>query len=146
DYALLALYSFAELRWIGPICFAITAAHWLIVRAAVSERKPRWLGLHWLTWIALIAIGIPFLYFSFFSDAYRRGWPLRVYFEEPPFNGASFVGDILLWMAVTAATGMVVENWVRRVERHEPLRKAAILAAAMSILTTFWLFVIDDSP
>jgi hypothetical protein len=73
NYEMLAAYSLVELRWLGPVCLALTAAHWLVVRSARSRRQWRWFGLHVLTWtwIAVLAVGIPCLHYFYIHKEWR---------------------------------------------------------------------------
>jgi hypothetical protein len=157
NYPLIAAYGSAELRWFGPLCFLLVAAHWLVVRGTRAGRSPRWKGLHRITWIAMFAIGAPFLHFWLTTNGSVYGWPFRYvdkgYFKslgftsysgEATFEWPALVGDILIWAVIVAATAWVAEGWVRRVEQRQPTRKIAILALAIAIVATVGLFVEDD--
>ncbi len=140
-----------------PISIVLTAAHWLVMRSYAAGRQYRWLGLHWLTWIAVCAVGGPCLHYAIFTDEY--GWPLQYYGSisysavplnssssaVPRFNWPSLVGDIVVWLAATAATAMVVEGWIRRVQRRIPMRQFAIFAAYFAFAGAFWILNADDS-
>ena len=134
--------------YVFPVFIVLTAAHWLVMRVGRTARQYRWLGLHWLTRIAVCAVGGPCLHYGIFTDEY--GWPLQYYGNSsysavPRFNWPSLVGDIVVWLVVTAATGVVVEGWVRRVERRIPRRQFTILAVCSAFAATLWILNANDS-
>lgn len=57
-------------RWlvyVVPLGLTIIAAHWIVVRSASSARQRRWIGVHWLTWLAAVAVAGPLLHYSLFT-------------------------------------------------------------------------------
>lgn len=144
----------SEASWLAvvffPACLMVIAAHGLVVRPVAVQRRSRWLGLHWLAWLAVCFAGGPLLHYSIFTSSYGvLGWPLRYdntnHFSWSAFNLPALVGDLAVCLAVTAATGFVVERWVFRVELHAPLRKRALSAAALAVLFRIWLLYMDQS-
>jgi hypothetical protein len=91
----LELFCFCAqwLIYVTPILLVVTAARWLVLRSADSQRRCRWPGIHWLTWLALTAFTVSFLHYCLFThtgytsapgthkgsvlqiEAY--GWPFR---------------------------------------------------------------------
>lgn len=56
-----------SLQPVVPLGVTVIAAHWIVVRSARSARQPRWIRLHWLTWLAAVAVGGPLLHYSLFT-------------------------------------------------------------------------------
>jgi hypothetical protein len=87
------------------------------------------------------------LHFSIFAGHYVMfGWPLEYFaanryysLASRNFNPHALAGDLAVWLAITAATGFVVERWVSRVEQSAPMRKRAICAAALAVFVTLWI-------
>ena len=67
----LAIVSLFTLAYVVPACMVLTAAHWLVIRSARSWRRFRWFGLHWLTWLAICAVGGPFLHYLIVAINYN---------------------------------------------------------------------------
>lgn len=55
------------LVYVVPLGLTIIAAHWIVVRSANSGRQRRWIRLHWLTWLAGVAVAGPWLHYSLFT-------------------------------------------------------------------------------
>ena len=148
-WSLLIIAGIILFEYVVPACLVVTAAHWLVVHSVAAGRYRRWLGLHWLTWIAVFAVGGPCLYGSIIAGDSSRGWPLEYYLGDSwvgrHHDGFAFFGDLLLWHAMTIGTGFVVEDWIRRVEREKPMRKAAFLAMALAFVAATWILIASDS-
>jgi hypothetical protein len=152
DLAYFALYGLAEMRWLGPMCLVLAAAHWLVTRLARSRWRWRWMGLHILTWAVLLPVGLLYLRHSIFTESYGEvyGWPLLFYgcrdvYYPLFFHWPSLAGDIVTWLAITCASGTVIEGWVRKVERQVPTRVSAVFAFGIGVICTVWLFVAIDA-
>lgn len=157
----LAIVSLFLLVYVVPACMVLTAAHWLVVRSARSGRPYRWFGLHWLTWLAVCAVGGPLLHYMALAPTglmflpgstleNEYGWPFNYSgecngFPLRCFTPAALVADLVVCLAITAATGFVVERWARRVERRVPMRKVAFVAAALAVIVTIWIVRTDQS-
>ncbi len=144
-----------------PVGLILVAAHWAAGRTAGSPRRGRWRGIHWLTWLALAAVGGPFLHHAFFADTTQDwsylpwnvdslgyGWPLRYEFHlagDPvgPFGFPAFAADLAVWLLVVAATGFVAERWVRRVQERTAMRPSAILVALAVAGVVIWIVSLD---
>jgi len=147
----LVIASLFSLAYVVPSCMVLTATHWLVVRSARSTPRFRWFGLHWLTGLAVCAIGGPFLHYSIvaihYYDAY--GWPLEYYVEGSQlawrFHWPALVGDLAVWLTVLASTAFIVERWIRRVERRVFLQKRAILFLSFVVAIMIWILNTDWS-
>jgi hypothetical protein len=141
-----------------PILLAVTAAHRATVACVNWRRRRCWLGTHWITWLAMAAIGGPLLHYSLFSRTGLywlgkiplpvRGWPhsFPVNFDEfssddllafsenvsdrPAIIFAGVI-DVLVWFAALAAIGLIIERWIRRIEASIPIRPGPFLLAAI---------------
>jgi len=59
-----------------PALMVLTFAHWLVLRATEAGRSGRWMGLHWLTWLAICVVGGPCLHYGIVAVVdCRTGWP-----------------------------------------------------------------------
>jgi hypothetical protein len=120
------------LVYIVPVAFVVTVAHWAVGISAGWQRRRPWAGIHWLTWLAVVVAGIPIVHYSAFAHASYGGWPFT--FDENCLDAAALIADILVWLALIAATGFVVERWIRRAERMVPMRPASFLAAVVAVV------------
>jgi hypothetical protein len=152
------------LVYVLPGCLIVIAAHRMVVLSARSARRRRWLGIHWLTWLAAVAVGGPLLHYSMFT---ATGWWLGATHEVRDFHPAfgwpfeysgqyrglgircfspsAFVADTVVWLTIVASTIFVVERWVRRVEQGVPMQKRAILYAALAVGIMIWILNTDQS-
>ena len=141
-----------------PAGLILVAAHWAAGRTAGSPSRGRWRGIHWLTWLAIAAVGGPFLHYAILADTtpvyYSRmgtyGWPLRyghqcLGFSAAYFNFFAFGADLAVWLLVVAATGFIVQRWVRRVQQRTAMRPSAILVALAVAGVVIWIVNLDDS-
>ncbi len=137
--------SFLLVYVVVPACMALTAAHWLVVRSARSGRRVRWLGLHWLTWLAGCAAGGPFFHYSIVAAKHHEyGWPWGYYSVDGfsrtwCFHCLALVGDLAIWLTVLPSTAFVVEQWTRRVEQRAFLQKRAFLVLLLVIAAMIWI-------
>ncbi len=148
----LAIVFLFSLVYVVPACMVLTAAHWLVIRSASSARRFRWFGLHWLTWLAVCAIGGPFLHYlivtiNYYYEGYGR--PSESYVEDFRlawrFHWPALVGGLAVWLTVLASTAFVVERWIRRVERRVFLQKRAFLFLPLVIAVMIWISNTDRS-
>lgn len=160
--------------YVGPCLLVVTTAHWMLGLRAGSWPRRRWAGIHWLTWLGLGVMAGPFLHYCLFAytdywhvggkspfDPTSYGWPLGYAAEHdgtsrplwPMGQGlpVSFVdavapvADFLIALAMLAATGFVVEGWIRRAERRDPVRRTSILLAVMTVVAVACTLKIDRS-
>ncbi len=103
----LAVVSLFTLAYVVPACMALTAAHWLVIRPARSWRRFRWFGLHWLTWLAICAVGGPFLHYLIVAINYNvmgYGRPSEYYVEDLQLawrlHWPALVGGLAAWLTV----------------------------------------------
>ena len=155
-----------------PAGLVVVAAHWTVIRSTSSTRRCRWLGIHWLSWLAVAAVGGPFFHYSLIAytgmvavelpalairiaagnPALRvvlgYGWPLT-YWSVGPLDTylapLSLVADAVVWLAATVATGFIVERWVRRVEQRDSMRPSAFLSALFVACVSIWVVSNDHS-
>jgi hypothetical protein len=144
-----------------PTGLILVAAHWAAGRTADCPSRGRWRGIHWLSWLAVAAVGIPFLHDAFLADTRAAvwgggalgrggwGWPLR--YEvclagDPvgPVSFPAFAADLAVWLLVVAATGFVAERWVRRVQQRTAMRPSAVLGALLVTGVVVWIVSLDD--
>ncbi len=150
-----------------PAGLVIVAAHWVVARSAKSARRCRRLGVHWLTWLALVAVGGPLLHYSlvartgyvevyspptgvplFYTLEEACGWPLKYLCLGSPAKRLPLFAlpvDVVIWLAITVATGFVVERWVRRVEQRIPMRPTAFYSFLFVACVVIWALSKDDS-
>ncbi len=155
-----------------PAGLVVVAAHWTVIRSTSSTRRCRWLGIHWLSWLAVAAVGGPFFHYSLIAytgmvavelpalaikiaagyPALRvvlgYGWPLT-YWSVGPLDTylapLSLVADAVVWLTATVATGFIVERWVRRVEQRVSMRPSAFLSALFVACVLIWVLSNDHS-
>ena len=146
--ALIALLFARMFAYVVPIACLVVAAHWTVVRSAKSQRRCRWAGIHWLTWLTVAFVAGTVMHYSVFMSDWgqRYGWPLtyqaqsdRDCWHASEFLSALFpmgflkatalIADLLVWLMIVAATGFVVERWVRQIEQGIPTRLAALFLA-----------------
>ena len=96
--------------------------------------------------IMLPSYGWPFEYMAECDQAagYRQGttdegFPLSY------FNLPLWIADILIALAVIAATGFVVERWIRRTQRGERMSRTATPAAVAVAGVVAWILWMDQS-
>jgi hypothetical protein len=127
----------------------LTVAHWLVICSARSGRQFRWFGLHWLTWLAVCAVGGPFLHYSIVTikDYAAYGWPLEYYVKNSQFacrfHWPALIGDLAVWLTVLASTAFVAERWIRRVEQRVFLQKSAFFLLSLVVATMIWILNAD---
>jgi hypothetical protein len=73
------------------------------------------------------------------SALMEDGFPLAM------FQPAGLLADAAVWLAIVAATGLIVERWVRRTERRTPMKPASILATAVVVGGVYCALKIDES-
>ena len=138
-------FSFLLVYYVVPACIVLTVAHWLVVRSGRSGRRSRWFGLHWLGWLAVLAVGGPFLHYSIFAAKFGTyGWPLNYtdfdrFSRQWRFDWPSLVVDLAVWLTVVASTAFVVERWIRRVELRVVLQKRAFVFLPLVVAITIWI-------
>ena len=154
-YAMLVCVIAEILVYITPVFSIAAVAHWLVVRSACSERRRRWFGLHWLTWLTLVAFVCSFLHYCLITQTgyagtpyswYAYGWPYQFRNAPPEADGSGLIGflvssysplkliaDISIWLTTIAMTGFVIERWVRRVERGVRTHPVMILALVLVV-------------
>ena len=160
-FRLLGLLSYGV-----PAGLVLIAAHWAVVRSAMSARRCRWLEVHWLSWLAVVAVGGPLLHYSLMATTYAVypgipissapvntwGWPLTyshmdgpLYSLTGPFSPLALPVDVVIWLAITVATAFVVERWVRRVEQKIPMRPTAFYSFLFVACAVIWVLNNDHS-
>ena len=160
DLELVACLPFMLLLYGVPACLVVVAAHRAVSRSASSTRRRRWLGVHWLTWLSVLAVGGPLLHYALrafagwfvMDDVVREidayGWPMtyaHVGFSPEYFSAIALITDVALWLATTVATGYVVERWIRRVEQRIPMRSTAIFSGMLVAGVVLWVVGNDKS-
>jgi hypothetical protein len=156
-----------------PAGLVITAAHWTVVRSTDSARRCRWLGFHWLSWLAVAAVGGPFFHYSLMADTgivdvespapaslvavgsatvlravVACGWPLKYSSLDSSvryFAPFALTADTLVWLTAMVAMGFVVERWVRRVEQRISMRPTAFLSAIFVAYVVICVLLNDPS-
>jgi hypothetical protein len=142
-----------------PAALLFTAAHWAVLAGANAKLRSRWVGVHWLTWFAILVVGTSLIHYSAFTvTSYASyGWPLvyqtRPYAESMltsrfisflfpttylalPVGCLKAIGlttNVLTWLAMIAATGFVIERWIGHVEQRIPSQSASILAGIVIV-------------
>lgn len=101
-----------------------------------------WWQFHWVTWLALFAVGGVLLYMQF-HDTRDRGWPFVGYWGWPPgttsehrYWPASAVTDIAISIAILGSTAYCFEQIVRRrfrISLSSLFVLVAAIAAAFSV-------------
>jgi hypothetical protein len=150
-----------------PVGLAVVAAHWAVVRSANSVRRGRWIGIHWLTWLAAVVVAGPLLHYSLlahtqfayvrteipsgFLAVYAYGWPVDYIgnsfswwaasedFPISSFHPLSLIADIVVAFVLIASIGFVVDRWICRVERGIPMRLRMILPVAFVVCVLIWV-------
>jgi hypothetical protein len=135
-----------------PVAFVATAAHRLVVLSAGSQQR-RWAGVHWVAWLAIAVVGGSLMHYLIFTDTSyisEYGWPftyqtkyyygpaywpasgpMRAFFPISWLKAIALTADILVCLAITAATGFVVERWIRHTELGTPVRRASFVAGTV---------------
>jgi hypothetical protein len=148
-----------------PVGCVVTAAHRAVILSAASQRRRRWAGLHWLTWLAIAFVGGLLMHYSIFVDTScisEFGWPFTYQADHEAccwfssefmqfllpmscLKALGLIADILVWLAMTAATAFVVERWIRRIEQAAPTRPALFLAGAVLAGGMIFAMPLDQS-
>jgi hypothetical protein len=140
DFVKFFLFLCTKLIYVVPCGSVLLVAHWAVTKN--NGRRQRLFGLHWLTWLAMFApIVLPFYYYSWQIEGL-----FSIHLNNPDNFDRIFPKAVTeVWLISIAATGFVVETWIRRRERRLPMRRHVVLAAvgvlvAMIILSdTLWM-------
>ena len=115
--------------YIVPVACVATVARWAVLRFALSQWRRPWCGIHWLSWLAVVVVGVPVIHYSAFPHWAHRGWPFTYYLGR--FDVVGLMADIAISLTIIVAAAVVVEYWTRKIEQGTPIRLAPFLAAAV---------------